>query len=61
MKINLNQLLPLDISDEAAFHLVQFTRSLAIALESIYFDKMLKQQSRDLNPDTMWETGEDPF
>jgi len=45
MKINLHQLLSVEISDEAAFHLVTFVRSLGLALESIYFDQMLHHLS----------------
>ena len=45
MKIDLHQLLSANISDEAAFHLVQFVRNLALALETIYFDQMLHHQS----------------
>jgi hypothetical protein len=46
MKIDLQELLPAKISNEAAFHVVKFTRDLAIALESIYFDHMLQHLSR---------------
>lgn len=45
MKFTLNQLLPADLSNETAFQLVQFTRGLAFALESIYFDQMLQHTS----------------
>lgn len=45
MRIDLHQLLSANISDEAAFHLVQFVRNLALALETIYFDQMLHHQS----------------
>ena len=45
MKIDLQELLPAKISNEAAFHVVKFTRDLAIALESIYFDHMLQHLS----------------
>ena len=45
MKIDLHQLLSANISDEAAFHLVQFVRNLALALETTYFDHMLHHQS----------------
>ena len=37
----LQQLLPAQISDEAAFQLVLFVKDLAIALEANYFDQML--------------------
>ncbi|MCX7116384.1 MAG: hypothetical protein NTW94_00430 [Legionellales bacterium] len=42
MKIDLDQLLPANISNEAAFHVVKFVRDLALALEFIYFDHMLQ-------------------
>lgn len=42
MKILLKQLLPDDISNETAFHLVKFVHGLSLALESIYFDQMLQ-------------------
>lgn len=45
MKINLHQLLSADITDETAFHLVKFVRDLGLALESIYFDQMLRHGS----------------
>lgn len=41
LKMNLHELLPANISDKAAFHVVKFVRDLAFALESIYFDRML--------------------
>lgn len=45
MKIDLDQLLPAHISNEAAFHVVKFVRDLGLALESIYFDHMLQHLS----------------
>lgn len=45
MKIDLDQLLPANISNEAAFHVVKFVRDLALALETIYFDHMLEHLS----------------
>lgn len=45
MKINLHELLPANISNEAAFHVVKFVRDLGLALESIYFDSMLHHLS----------------
>ena len=51
MKIDLKQLLPSDVSDETAFHLVNFVRNLSLALESIYFDNMLSHNSRYENKD----------
>ena len=50
MKVDLQQLSPANISDEAAFQLVIFIRNLALALESNYFDNMLcytSQNQRD--------------
>jgi hypothetical protein len=39
--IQLQQFLPAQISDEAAFQLVQVVKGLAIALEANYFEQML--------------------
>ena len=64
MNIKLESLLPAEISDEAAFHLIQFTRSLSMALETIYFDKMLKPsnaQNGISGISEAIETGDDPF
>lgn len=41
MKITLQELLPANLSDETALHLVKFVHGLSLALESIYFDRML--------------------
>ena len=41
INIKLQQLLPAQISDEAAFQLVLFFKDLATTLEANYFDKML--------------------
>ncbi len=40
MNIKLKDLLPDDVSDETAFHLVKFVYDLARVLGSIYFEKM---------------------
>jgi hypothetical protein len=40
MDINLHSLLPDDISDEAAYHLVNFFVELTSALEAHYFAQM---------------------
>ena len=45
MKIDLQELLPANISSEAAFHVVKFTRDLGLALEAVYFEKMLEYSS----------------
>lgn len=47
MNIDLQQILPKNISDEAALQLVNFMRNLSVALESIYFDQMLHCTSSD--------------
>jgi hypothetical protein len=41
MKVTLQELLPENISDEAAFHIAKFVHGLSLALESMYFDHML--------------------
>jgi hypothetical protein len=45
MNITVQQLLPADISNETAFHLVKFVHGLSLALESIYFEHMLMHTS----------------
>jgi hypothetical protein len=40
MNINFNDYLPDDMSDEAAYHLVNLFMELALALESKYFAQM---------------------
>jgi|GEM_PF-1414293 hypothetical protein len=45
INIKLQQLLPAQISDEAAFQLVLFLKDLATTLEANYFDKMLHHAS----------------
>jgi hypothetical protein len=45
IKFDLYELLPANISNEAAFHVVKFVRDLSLALESIYFDQMLQHAS----------------
>ena len=37
MKVDIHDLLPEEISDESAYHLVTFLMNLATALESCYF------------------------
>jgi hypothetical protein len=41
MKISLQELFPETISDEAAFHIAKFVHGLSLALESMYFDRMI--------------------
>jgi hypothetical protein len=62
--IKLQQLLPAQISDEAAFQLVLFVKNLAIALEANYFDQMLHhatigEKSNPFQPDD--EESDNPF
>lgn len=45
MNIQLQHLLPANLSDEAAFHIVKFVNDLALALESTYFEQMLHHTS----------------
>jgi len=62
--IKLQQLLPAQISDEAAFQLVLFVKNLAIALEANYFDKMLHHTciSEESNPFQRYgEDSDNPF
>lgn len=46
MKVTLRQLLPANLSNETAFHLVKFVHGLSLALETIYFDEMLQHTSQ---------------
>lgn len=41
LNITIQELLPCQLSNEAAFCLVNFMRSLALAIESFYFDQYL--------------------
>ena len=64
MTLTLKQLLPSDLSNETAFQLVQFTRRLAFALESIYFDNLLlhtRKCEHDPFPETAKDENRDPF
>jgi hypothetical protein len=64
MNITVQQLLPADISNETAFHLVKFVHGLALALESIYFEQMLMHTNECENdPFPEMKVGEDsvPF
>jgi hypothetical protein len=59
MNINLQQILPKNMSDEAALQLVNFMRNLSVALESIYFDQMLHYTSSDQNKHFTFNSEED--
>lgn len=64
MKLSLKQLLPADMSNEAAFHLVKFVHGLSLALESIYFDQMLLHTcecEHNPFPEIMDDKNGDPF
>lgn len=41
MKITVQELLPNNSSDETALHIVNFVRGLSLAIESVYFDRLL--------------------
>ena len=45
LNITIQELLPSQLSNEAAFCLVNFMRSLALAIESFYFDQYLLQNN----------------
>lgn len=55
----LQQLLPAQISDEAAFQLVLFVKDLAIALEANYFDQMLHHSSTFAESNSLQRNDED--
>lgn len=64
MNIKLEHLLPANLSDEAAFHIVKFVNDLALALESIYFEQMLHHTSTcesNLFSDDVEEEHGNPF
>ncbi|HAT9256254.1 TPA: hypothetical protein JBC26_15865 [Legionella pneumophila subsp. pneumophila] len=42
MSINLHDLLPDELSDEAAYHLANFAMALATAIDEIYFSQTLR-------------------
>lgn len=44
MNDNLRNLLPENLSDETAYHLVDFFYELAIRYESIYLDKIMRYE-----------------
>lgn len=41
MKTNLEDLMPVNISDESLLDLVSFVRTLSLTLEAVFFDKLL--------------------
>lgn len=41
-KINWNEILPQEISDEAAYHLVLFVQNLGIKLEKNYYGQIMQ-------------------
>ena len=51
MRINLYDLLPENISDEGAYHLVNFFMSLALELESCYFAQMKRYIDGNTSPE----------
>jgi len=44
MSINIRELFPDDLSDETAYHLVNFFYDFALAFESMYLGKVLRYQ-----------------
>lgn len=59
MNIDLQQILPKNMSDDSALQLVNFMRSLSLALESIYFDQILHHPYSDQNNHFSFTTDED--
>lgn len=59
INIKLQQLLPADISDEAAFQLVSFVKDLAITLEANYFEQMLHQACYEEKVNSLQQDCED--
>lgn len=60
MTLEPQDLFPQDISDEAAYHLIDFFYNLALAFESQNLAKAMRYQksliSQPPNPDKPWET-----
>ena len=50
MNIHLYDLLPEEVSDETAFHLVNIFMDLALAIESHYFTQIRRYTSVDVEP-----------
>lgn len=65
LNITIQELLPSQLSNEAAFCLVNFMRSLALAIESFYFDQYLLQHNATLCESTKidghFNGDDDPF
>lgn len=65
MKLTLQELLPANISDEAALHIVNFIRALSLAVESIYFDQLLLKKAsicaEELDNPIRFNGDENPF
>lgn len=64
MNIDLQELLPANLSDETALHIVKFIHGLSLALESIYFDRMLLHSTscaEELETPIRFNGDNDPF
>jgi hypothetical protein len=64
MSIDYRELFRDDISDEAAYHLIDFFYNLALLFEGIHLGKALRHQKsiieENYNPDKPWEKQSDP-
>jgi hypothetical protein len=64
MNIDYRELFPDDISDEAAYHLINFFYNLALLFEGVHLGKALRHQKsiieKSYNPDKPWEKQSDP-
>lgn len=65
MKITIQELLPNNSSDETALHIVNFVRGLALAIESVYFDRLLLKSAsldeEELETPICFNGNTDPF
>lgn len=62
MNIKLQHLLPTELPDEAALHLVNFVSHLARTLEALYFDQMHHQRCQnEYNPFSVDEENNHDF
>jgi hypothetical protein len=64
MTIDYRELFPDDLSDEAAYHLIDFFYNLALLFEGLHLGKALRHKKSIIEasnkPDKPWEEESDP-
>ena len=64
MSIDIRELFPDDLSDEAAYQLINFFYDFALAFEAIYLGKALRHEKAIINtndtPDKSWKKKDIP-